>query len=74
MKINRVPFILALGTLLATVLPDPVAAVEEVPVCHPTQSSTLCYYAYDPQNCFVDEEGIRRCRTIGIYRWEQGPL
>ncbi len=48
------------------------AAQQEIPLCLATVSSTSCGYVFDPGDCFINEQGVRMCRTIQVYKWE-GP-
>ncbi len=67
LRLSIAPVVVLAGFSL---LPSPARA-EQIPICFPSQSSTLCYYAVDLGDCYV-EGGIRRCRTTAIYLWEQG--
>lgn len=68
---SAVTIVLGLAAWLVLAVPGEAQAEEEIPVCHPVMSSTLCYYAYDPNDCWIDQESqIRYCRTIGVFRWE----
>lgn len=71
MPATRLLLVGAVATLLVTFLPGGAAASQEVPICHPTFSSKLCYYAYDPGNCFVDPNNhVRYCQTLAFYYWQ----
>lgn len=61
------PLVAAAGLAL---LPGPALATEQIPTCVTTMSSVLCYYAIDPNDCFV-ANGQRYCRTVGVYEWQQ---
>lgn len=66
-------FALTLLLVAALVLgPRSGAAQDEIPLCLATVSSTSCGYVFDAGDCFINEQGVRMCRTIQVYRWE-GP-
>lgn len=64
--------ITVLALLVGIVLvPDTARAkTQEIPLCATEQSSTVCYSAFDPHDCYTESNGVTYCRTLTFYKWE----
>lgn len=60
---------LAALTVMAGIAVVPARAMAtQMPYCTPVPSSTYCFYAIDPNDCFT-QDGQLYCRTVAFFAW-----